>query len=65
MHKLMKLYALGIQILVKHIGSRSILTIEEFILVKFEESNTLVKNVVKIDFLGEDMKQISLKDSSL
>ena len=30
--------------------------------VKFEESNAFVKNIVEIDFLGEDMKKISLKD---
>ena len=45
--------------------NRSIFTIEEFIHVKFEKSNAFVKNVVKIDFLGEDMKKISLKDSPM
>ena len=41
------------------------MTIKESTHGKFEESNTLVKNVVKIDFLDEDMKKISLKDSQL
>ena len=33
--------------------------------VKFEESNSLVKNAVycEIDFLGEDMEKMSMKDS--
>ena len=31
--------------------------------VKFEESNSLVKNVVEIDFLGEDFEKVSMKDS--
>ena len=31
--------------------------------VKFEESNALVKNVIKIDSLGEDIEKILLKDS--
>jgi len=45
--------------------NRSTLTIEESMHVKFEESNTLMKNVVEIDSLGEDMEKISLKDSPL
>ena len=32
--------------------------------VKFKESNSLVKNVVEIDSLGENIKKILLKDSS-
>ena len=43
----------------------SILTIEEPIHVKFEESNAFVKNVIKIDFLDEDIEKISLKDSPM
>ena len=31
--------------------------------VKFEESNTLVMNIVEIDFLSEYIEKISLKDS--
>jgi len=45
--------------------NRSTLTIEESIHVNFEESNAFVKNVVEIDFLGEDMEKISLKDSPM
>ena len=45
--------------------NRTILTIEESIHVKFEESNPLVKNVVENNSLGEDMKKISLKDSPM
>ena len=41
------------------------MTIEESIHVKFEESNIFVKNVVKIDFLVEDMEKVTLKDSSI
>ena len=33
--------------------------------VKFEKSNAFVKNVVKIDFLSEDIEKISLKDSPM
>ena len=33
--------------------------------VKFEKSNDFVKNVVEIDFLGEEMKRITLKDSPI
>ena len=40
----------------------SILTIEESMHVKFEESNTFMKNIIKIDFLSEDMEKIFLKD---
>ena len=29
--------------------------------VKFEEFNTFVKNVVEIDFLGDDMKKNNLE----
>ena len=43
--------------------NRSTLTFEESIHVKFEESNSLVKNIVKIDFLGEDFEKISMKNS--
>ena len=45
--------------------NRSTLTIEEYMHVKFEESNALVKNVIEINFLVEDMEKISLKDSHL
>ena len=45
--------------------NRSTLTIEEFIHVKFEESNAFVKNVVKIDSLREDIEKITLKDSPI
>jgi len=31
--------------------------------VKFEESNSLMKNVVEIDSLGEDFEKIFMKDS--
>ena len=41
------------------------MTIEESIYVKFEESNAFVKNVTEIDFLGENMEKISLKDSPM
>jgi len=41
------------------------LTIEEYMHVKFEESNTFVKNVVEIDFLDENMEKIFLKDSPM
>ena len=44
--------------------NRSTLTIEECIYVKFEESNTLVNNIVEINSLSEDIENISLKDSS-
>ena len=30
--------------------------------VKFEESNSLVKNIVEIDSLGEDFEKVSMKD---
>jgi len=33
------------------------LTIEESMYVKFKESNTLVKNIVEINFLGKDMEK--------
>ena len=33
--------------------------------VKFEEPNVFVKNVVEIDFLGEDMEKITLKFSPI
>ena len=33
--------------------------------VKFEESNAFVKNVIEIDFLGEDMEKVTLKDSPI
>ena len=39
------------------------MTIEESIDVKFEESNSLVKNIVEIVFLGEDLENIFMKDS--
>jgi len=48
---------------VYRVFNRSTLTIEGYLHVKFEESNTLVKNVVEIDSLGEDIEKISLKDS--
>ena len=44
--------------------NKSTLTIEESIHVKFEESNSHVKNVVEIDSLGENFEKISAKDSS-
>ena len=47
------------------IFNRSILTIEESIHVKFEESNTFVKNIVEIDSLDEDMEKLTLKDSPI
>ena len=31
--------------------------------VKFEESNSLVKNIVEIDSLGDDFEKVSMKDS--
>ena len=31
--------------------------------VKFEESNSLVKNVVVIDSLGKDFEKVSMKNS--
>ena len=36
--------------------------IEKSIHVKFEESNTFVKNTVEINSVSEDMKKIILKD---
>jgi len=39
------------------------LTIEKSIHVKFEEFNSLVKNVIEIDFLTEDIEKIFMKDS--
>jgi len=47
------------------IFNRSTLIIEKFIHVKFEESNALVKNIVEIDSLRENMEKISLKDSPM
>ena len=41
------------------------MTIEEFMHIKFEESNALVKNIIEIDSLGEDMEKISLKNSPM
>ena len=41
------------------------MTIEESIHVKFEESNTFVKNIVEIDSWDDDMEKISLKDSPM
>ena len=38
--------------------------IEESMHVKFEKTNAFVKNIVEIDFLGEDIEKISLKNSS-
>ena len=32
--------------------------------VKFEESNSLVKNVVEIDYLGEDFEKVFMKNST-
>jgi len=37
--------------------NKSTLTIEESMHVKFEESNSLVKNVVEIDSLGENFEK--------
>jgi len=39
------------------------MTIEESMYVKFEESNSLVKNGVEIESLGEDLEKIFMKDS--
>ena len=63
MPSLIKPYLLGIQIRVKPTSKayRSTLTIKESIHVKFEESNTFVRNVVEIDSLGEDMERITLR----
>ena len=44
------------------VSIRSISTIKESMHVKFEESNSLVNNVVEIDFFGRDIEKISLKD---
>ena len=44
---------------------KSILTIKEFMHVKFEESNAFVKNVIEIDSLGEDIEKVTLKDSPI
>ena len=41
--------------------NRSNLTIEESVHVKFEESSSLVKNIIEIDFLGEDFEEVSMK----
>ena len=41
------------------------MTIEESVHVKFEKSNTIVKNVVEIYSLGEDMERITMKDSPI
>ena len=41
------------------------MTIEEYMYIKFEKSNTFVKNVVEIDSLGEDMEKVTLKDSPI
>ena len=43
--------------------NKSTLTIEKSMHVKFEESNSLVKNVVEIDFLSENFENIFMKDS--
>jgi len=56
----LKLFLLGIQTLVRPIESS--LTIEKSMHVKFEESNSLVKNVIEIDFLS-DLEKILLQDS--
>jgi len=45
--------------------NKSTLAIEESMHVKFEESNVVVENVVKIEPLGEDMEKLSLKDSPI
>jgi len=45
--------------------NKATLTIDESMHVKFEESNTFVKNIIKLDFLREDMEKISLKDSPM
>jgi len=42
--------------------NKSILTIEESMHVKFEKSNSLVKNVIEIDCLGENYEKISMID---
>jgi len=46
------------------IFNKSTLIIEESMHFKFEESNMFIKNIVEIDSLGEDMKKVTLKDSS-
>ena len=42
--------------------NKSTLTIEEPMHVKFEESNSLEKNIVEIDFLGENFEKNFMKD---
>ena len=42
---------------------RITLTTKEPTHVKFEKPNSLVKNIIEIDSLGEDLEKISLKDS--
>ena len=37
--------------------------IEESMRVKFEESNSLVKNIIEIEFLDKDFEKIFMKDS--
>jgi len=39
------------------------LTIEEFMHAKLEESNSLVKNIIEIDSLGEDFDKVFMNDS--
>jgi len=41
--------------------NRSTLIIEEFMHVKFEESNSLVKNVIEIDSLVKTLRRFSRK----
>ena len=45
------------------IFNRLTLTIEESMHMKFEESNSFVKNILEIDFLGEDFEKNFMKDS--
>ena len=62
----MKLFLLGIQTLVRSIefSIGQLWLLKSLLHVKFEESNTLVKNVKAMGSLGEDNEKISLKDSS-
>ena len=45
------------------IFNKSTMTSEEYVHVKFEESNSLVKNVVETNSLGKDFEKNFMKDS--
>ena len=49
--------------MVYRVFNRLTLIIEESMHVNFEESNSLVKNIVEIDSFGENFEKIFLKDS--